>query len=362
MKNFPRQFTPQFGVWARLAALLLSFATAVSTSGAATLGNPSPSIGAKPIDTTSRLDQLSLRPLSQALHLGATSSATATPNKKTRAMARKLRKRISTLQTRSQAAKPVTLSREQSEGLARLREKVGESLTIKGRREARTPRMIGGAKLERSVAMHGPIKDRAEQTARTFLRSNRALLRLDDPDTEMNLHKNKLDELGRTHLRFQQHYRGLRVWPAELIVHLDPEGDVDLMNGAYVETPRGLDITASIVARDAIERARLRLPNSANAAISQPELIIYAPGRRTLSARVGRAGSHICQLQLASGRRCPERSHPDGIRHGHDGERGRIRPRSLEPNASAQRLARERHLLHGRHLQTDVPDQFESTE
>jgi Zn-dependent metalloprotease len=278
MKNLPRQFTPQFGAWTRLAALLLSFATAANTSGAATFSNPAPSIGANPIDIASRLDQLSLRPLSQAPHFAPTSTATTAPDPKTRAMARKLRKQISKLQMRSQAARPVTLNREQSEGLARLREKVGESLTIKGRRGAQTPRMIRGAKLEHAVAMQGPRKDRAEQTARAFLRSNRALLRLDDPDTDMKLHKKKLDELGRTHLRFQQHYRGLRVWPAELIVHLDPDGDVDLMNGAYVETPRGLGITPSVLAHDAIERARRRLPDSANAAISQPELIIYAPG------------------------------------------------------------------------------------
>jgi Zn-dependent metalloprotease len=47
------------------------------------------------------------------------------------------------------------------------------------------------------------------------------------------------DQLGRRHLRFDQQYRGVPVWPARALVHFDPHGNVDLMNGAYVPTPVG---------------------------------------------------------------------------------------------------------------------------
>jgi hypothetical protein len=82
-----------------------------------------------------------------------------------------------------------------------------------------------------------------ERTAREFLSDHRTLLRLADPDNELDLVRNERDALGYQHLRFKQQYRGLAVWPAELNVHFDPDGNVDLLEGAYAPTPELNSIT-----------------------------------------------------------------------------------------------------------------------
>jgi len=169
----------------------------------------------------------------------------------------------------------VKLSGEQELGLARLRHSAPGRVDLRVRREALTPRMLRGRQLQRAA---GAGAERSRRTARAFLATNRELLRIDDPDGELVLRKEQRDELGRTHLRFQQRYRGLRVWPAELIVHLDPAGNVDLMNGAYVETPRSVPTRASLSAADSVELARKQVPDGESAPTSTPELFLYAPG------------------------------------------------------------------------------------
>ena len=131
-----------------------------------------------------------------------------------------------------------------------------------------------------SSAQHGISTGSDPQltTARTFLRTNCDLLRLDDPHAELTLTRRHTDELGRTHLRFQQEYRGVPVWPADVIVHLNPEGHVDVMNGAFVPTPKKLGTVPVLDAADAAEYARTGLTDGAEAEVSASELIIYAPG------------------------------------------------------------------------------------
>ncbi len=74
----------------------------------------------------------------------------------------------------------------------------------------------------------------------------------------------------------------LTVWPAELNVHLDPQGNADLINGAYVPTPgKFLPQQPSITEETAIKLAleELQLPDKTKP--DKSELIIYAPGHST---------------------------------------------------------------------------------
>src|SRR6185369_6884368 len=136
-----------------------------------------------------------------------------------------------------------------------------------------TPSEIKGPALER--AFSGPVNAEAERhaaTARGFLRANRDLLLLEDPDQEWRLRKSERDDLGRQHLRFRQEYKGLAVWPCELIVHLDSSGNVDLMDGAFIPTPRGLGTKPSVTAAQALLRANAEVAKGAPSINSQPEL------------------------------------------------------------------------------------------
>jgi Zn-dependent metalloprotease len=156
--------------------------------------------------------------------------------------------------------------------------------------------MIRGAALERGTSGVATAAG-DEQTARAFLRKNRGVLRLDDPDREMVLDRRDTDDLGRRHLRFSQTHLGLPVWPADLIVHIDPRGNVDVVNGAFIPTPRRVPAVPVVDADQATATARGRVPDGEAATLGAPELIVYGPGHRPARlawklALAGSAASH----------------------------------------------------------------------
>ena len=123
----------------------------------------------------------------------------------------------------------------------------------------------------RSEAVADPL-----EAARTFLRANRGLLRINDPDRELIATAEVADALGGRHIRFEQQWKDVPVWPAELIVHLDAAGRVELVDGGHVPSPRRISRKPAISATDAIKRANM---NGASA--GPPQLIVHARnGRR----------------------------------------------------------------------------------
>jgi Zn-dependent metalloprotease len=167
---------------------------------------------------------------------------------------------------------------ERRAALARLQTRCGNDVQILWRPAAGTPLLIKGRLLEprfSGIAKAGLEVD--ELTARSFLRTNRALLRLEDPDRELGLARRERDDLGYRHLRFTQVYQELPVWPCELIVHLHPDGHVVLMDGAFVPTPTGVETTPRLTGAEAAQRARASVPGGEEAELIGPELVIFAP-------------------------------------------------------------------------------------
>ena len=184
---------------------------------------------------------------------------------------------------RAAAAKAGNLTAEarRQEALVKLRRSAGGDLKIQFRPQNGTAMFIRGALQTRAaqgnVAKAGVLNNLDESTARAFLRENRVLLQIEDPDQELVLTSIQTDELARKHLRFAQFYRGLPVWPCELIVHLDPAGNADLLNGAYIPTPRGVAIEPALRREQVKDAVTLVLPNADPAAMTDPELIVYGP-------------------------------------------------------------------------------------
>lgn len=150
-------------------------------------------------------------------------------------------------------------------------------LEVRVRRSTGTPMQIR-VPLEHATRRIPHATRNPEQAAATFLRRYRGLLHVDDPDTELELRSHERDQLGRHHLRYAQTYQGLPVWPAELIVHLDRNGNVDLMDGAFVATPHDLSTQPVVDADAALARARAVVPGGVDASASTPSLIVYASG------------------------------------------------------------------------------------
>lgn len=151
---------------------------------------------------------------------------------------------------------------------------------VRLRRDTQTPRQIKGALLQKGVSGPLPRKKRDLETVRAFLRENRSLLRIQDPDAELLLSRQESGPLDHRHLRFSQFYQGIPVWPGELMVHLNAKGDIYLAEGAYVPTPRKVITVPALDSEAAIQKALSALPQGEAEVAGSPELIIYAPGDR----------------------------------------------------------------------------------
>ncbi|MGB3541759.1 M4 family metallopeptidase [Rubrivirga sp.] len=129
--------------------------------------------------------------------------------------------------------------------------------------------------------------------AETVLDAFAPALRLIDPASELEVVRTNTDDLGSTHVRFQQRYQNIPVWNAELIAHLDAAGTVYAVNGTYHPTPDLEDVTPSLSptgARDAaisaLEDAGRWNPVSAEVSAlldlgAEPsELVVYHDGIR----------------------------------------------------------------------------------
>ncbi len=222
-----------------------------------------------------------LQPIAIAPQLGSPQRPVPSQDLRARAVAEALRTRVAVARAEAaarsaeaRATRPLALPPRQREALDELREGARGKVEIYLRRESGTPRMIRGDALERAARIRVG-RDPALDTARAFLRKRAALWKLDDPDSELALQRSRRDSLGRTQLRFGQRYAGLRVWPAEVIVHLDPSGDVDLVNGASIATPALASTAPAIAAATAIATARARVADAIDAVIGTPELLVY---------------------------------------------------------------------------------------
>ena len=184
------------------------FALALASAGAAALGaDGAPQVRALPLDA-SRAESLAAEPGGPAgieARVAAALAAARNPDQP--------------------VPHPLSANSQASPLAARL----GRDVTLVRRPGAGTPMQIRGDRLQERVEVaqsaHSPA-DSATATAKAFLRSNRDILGLADPDTELAPGKVVEDDLGMRHVRFEQRFRGLAVWPGAVIVHLDARGDV----------------------------------------------------------------------------------------------------------------------------------------
>jgi len=178
-------------------------------------------------------------------------------------------------------ARRLHLEAAQTDTLGALEARAQGEVELQMRRRAGTPRLMRAPVLYPAASSAARDRDHGAATARAFLRAARGLLRLENPDDELRLVHRETDGLRRQHLRFAQMYRDFPVWPGEVRVHLDPIGNVDGMEGAFVATPRGIALAPVVDAEAAVRRARAAVPGDATGATTSESRIIYAPGDRS---------------------------------------------------------------------------------
>lgn len=123
----------------------------------------------------------------------------------------------------------------------------------------------------------------AERATKKFLAEYKGLYRLHDPEAELSLSRERTDELGMTHARFQQVTHGVPVLGAELHAHYDRDGHLASIDAQYVPGLHDIDVNptidaASVLAKlktDALTRATDLSEDQLEA--DAGKLVVYAP-------------------------------------------------------------------------------------
>jgi Zn-dependent metalloprotease len=119
------------------------------------------------------------------------------------------------------------------------------------------------------------------QIAMAFLSAHHRLLKLNDPFHELKTVSLVTDDLGYTHIKFQQVFESIPILNAEISVHLNRLNQVNSVNGRYIPTPSGLNTTPAISQDQAIGRVAENFSDKASTKFEYvPELIVYASAGR----------------------------------------------------------------------------------
>ena len=115
------------------------------------------------------------------------------------------------------------------------------------------------------------------ELARAFIHAYRADFRLTHPASELQVHSVMTDDLELTHVLLQQTFRGVPVWAAELIIHLNADTQVYLVQGRYIPTPHNLSTDPELTEQAALQRAADHLGQPLTRCLKcQADLVIFA--------------------------------------------------------------------------------------
>jgi len=110
----------------------------------------------------------------------------------------------------------------------------------KGVARAEEIRIDNGYNSSQVVTGHFRVLTGADKEAKAlaFIAGRKATFGINRPDEELNLVSEKADNLGKTHLKFQQVYQGIPVWGARTIVHFEDDQTIYLVGGQLIPTPQ----------------------------------------------------------------------------------------------------------------------------
>jgi len=159
----------------------------------------------------------------------------------------------------------------QAEAFDDLRARYGAGAELYLRPGLKTPMQLKG------FNFRDPQAATAVEQAAVFLNNYQQLLLTQNAQAEWRLSHLEKDALGRTNVRFSQMYEGLEVFPAELSVHVNKDGAVDLLDGVFIPTPEIVDLQPKIEADRAVAKGVAGIPGGFKGKVSNTSLIIHAP-------------------------------------------------------------------------------------
>jgi hypothetical protein len=101
---------------------------------------------------------------------------------------------------------------------------------------------------------------RFAEMAVLFVDAHRSAFRLERPEEELIPKGVSTDDLGMTHVKLQQVFRGIPVFAGELVVHFRSPSGVYLVNGSYIATPVDLETVPQLSREEALRIVSAELP------------------------------------------------------------------------------------------------------
>ncbi|NOY88483.1 MAG: PKD domain-containing protein [FCB group bacterium] len=112
-------------------------------------------------------------------------------------------------------------------------------------------------------------------TSYNFFQNNKTAFKLVNPKEELSVQKIEHDNLGMTHIRFQQYYQKIKVIGGEMKTHFNAKGILNTVNGHY-EADINIDPLPSITSTEGIELAQKDLQSFFGTGNpNKPELVIF---------------------------------------------------------------------------------------
>lgn len=143
--------------------------------------------------------------------------------------------------------------------------------------------------------------------AGNFLQANKALFKINDPESEFQLIKETTDRTGVTHLRYQQNLNGAPIWGREISIHVDTAGDVFLYSGNPLPGSKTGAADPRLTAAEASQAALRQLNAEAAGETETPELTYFktSSGKLNLAYKVdvsaGISQGWICFIDAMNG-------------------------------------------------------------
>lgn len=126
------------------------------------------------------------------------------------------------------------------------------------------------------VKTKSTLKQTVSERCYAYLNELKPLLRMHAPEEQFAIRNISSDRFAKTHIRLDQVYKGVPVYGADVVVHLDEQGSGELFNGRYVKVPDGIATTPVISPADAIEKAGLHLNRGNEKPVPLPAFSIVA--------------------------------------------------------------------------------------
>ena len=123
--------------------------------------------------------------------------------------------------------------------------------------------------------MRAVPRGQEEAAALSFFEANKGAWRMTEPSAELQVDRIQRDQLGMTHVRFDQYYQGVRVLGAQLRSHFNSDGELRTVNGRF-EADLEVDVIPVLTSEAAVERALEHLAIIfGEGRPDEPELVVF---------------------------------------------------------------------------------------